>query len=96
MTVQPAAQVVAALRIETKRLRPAKRKKAYWATLIASGGTAPYRWKKLRKSPPKGLKMSKKGRIHGKPRARGTRKFRVRVIDASGARSSRWVRIRVR
>jgi hypothetical protein len=87
---------VAALRVATSTLPAAARKKPYRATLVASGGTGPYTWKRTKGSLPKGLKLSKSGTVSGKAKARSTKRIRVRVTDSSGGSSVRWVRIRVR
>ena len=57
---------VSGLQVETTSLPEATRGTAYSATLAVSGGTAPYKWKKVGKLP-KGLKLSKEGVLSGTP-----------------------------
>jgi hypothetical protein len=93
---EPSVVAVAALSIESSSLPRATRKKRYRTKLVASGGVAPYRWKKIKRKLPKGLRLTRSGLVRGKPKSRGVRAFRVRVVDATGDRSARWIRIRVR
>jgi hypothetical protein len=95
-TAEEPAPAVAPLLVQTTTLPTAARKKPYRATLTASGGSAPYMWTRSRGALPKGLTLSKSGAVTGKAKAKGTKKLRVRVTDASGTTSLRWVRIRVR
>ena len=56
----------------------------YSATLTASGGIAPYSWKRISGKLPPGLKLNTHtGIISGKPRKRGTYSFSVSVTDQS-------------
>jgi uncharacterized protein (TIGR03437 family) len=55
----------------------------YTATLIVTGGTAPYQWT-LDGSLPTGLSLSSKGVISGNPAGPGTSTFGVTVQDAAG------------
>ena len=56
----------------------------YSATLTASGGTAPYSWKRISGKLPPGLKLNTHtGIISGKPRKRGAYSFTVSVTDQS-------------
>ena len=82
--------------VETSTLPTVQRKSQYRAELVVSGGTAPYRFKKIKRSLPKGLKLTKAGVVEGKAMKRGTKRFKVKVVDSSGATSRRWVRIRIR
>jgi hypothetical protein len=77
-------------------LPTAGRKKPYRQTLVASGGSGTYTWKRSKGSLPKGMTLSKSGVVSGKAKARGVKKFRVRVTDSAGATTVRWVRLRVR
>ncbi len=79
---QPAA--VRRLRIRTTWLAGAERTRAYQAALAATGGHAPYRWSLSSGSLPRGLVLSRRGVISGKPPAAGAREFTVRVRDARG------------
>ena len=56
---------------------------AYSATLMASGGTAPYNWSFAGGSFPSGLMLSNNGVISGTPAAVGIFSFTGRVSDAS-------------
>jgi hypothetical protein len=77
---------VPGLFVSTTTLPNGKRGVAYKATsLHAAGGTAPYAWKKLT-ALPKGLVLSAKGVISGKPAATLAAKsysFEVQVTDAT-------------
>jgi hypothetical protein len=86
----------AALVIQTRALPAAKRKKAYRATLLASGGTGQYTWKRSKGKLPKGLTLTRSGVLIGKPKARTSKRFRVQVTDSAGRTSRVWLRIRVR
>jgi len=87
---------IAALSVETTTLPRVKRKKRYRATLEASRGVAPYSWKRTKRSLPKGLKLRTSGVVQGKAKSRASKKFRIRVTDSVGTRTTAWIRIRVR
>ena len=87
---------IAALAVQTTTVPRVKRKKRYRAQLEASGGVAPYTWKRTKRSLPKGLKLTRSGVIQGKAKARATKKVRVHVTDSAGTRRAVWIRIRVR
>jgi plastocyanin len=73
-----------ALVIETTTLPEATRGGAYTATLTASGGVPPYKWKKVGPLP-KGLKLLKTGMITGTPStklAAGSYPIGVKVTDS--------------
>jgi large repetitive protein len=58
----------------------------YTATLVATGGSGPYKWKLISSALPKGLKLNKKtGTIAGKAKATavGTDSFEVQVSSGS-------------
>jgi hypothetical protein len=55
----------------------------YSATLVASGGTAPYTWSVTTGTLPAGLTLSAAGAISGTPTAAGTSTFTVTVSDSS-------------
>ncbi len=74
--------VVAKLKITTTQLPAAKVGVAYSASLAASGGVPPYRWKVTQGSLPAGLTISSSGSISGTPTAKETSSFDVRVSDA--------------
>ena len=75
--------VVAKLKITTTQLPAAKVGAAYSASVAASGGVPPYRWKITQGSFPAGLTLSRSGSISGTPTAKGTSSFHVRVSDAA-------------
>jgi hypothetical protein len=57
---------------------------AYLATLVASGGTAPYTWSMANNtSLPPGLSLSSGGKISGAPTVAGTGTFTVQVTDGA-------------
>jgi Tol biopolymer transport system component len=72
---------VAGFRVTTSSLPNGKVGTVYSRALAATGGTVPYKWKKLTKLP-KGLKLSKTGVITGTPKAAGTFSVGVSVKDA--------------
>ncbi len=65
----------------------------YSATLIATGGTAPYSWNLASGSLPGGLTLNSNGTISGTPNAGGTFNFSVRVADAGSQNSSKALSI---
>jgi hypothetical protein len=73
-------------RILTKSIPSATRGTAYSFTLEATGGTTPYKWKKVT-APPKGLKVSATGVISGTISAKtgkaGTYSFSVEASDST-------------
>jgi hypothetical protein len=69
--------------ITTTSLPPGTVKTKYAANLTAVGGNPPYKWSLVNGSSPlpKGLKLSSKGVISGKPKKAGTYSFTVQVVD---------------
>jgi hypothetical protein len=55
----------------------------YRATLVGTGGRAPYRWSATRA--PAGLRVASDGTLRGTPARAGSYTFPVRVVDATGA-----------
>jgi hypothetical protein len=74
-------RVSAALSIVTTKLPQATVKRAYTATLAASGGVAPYTWSLIGALPP-GLTLSPGGVISGVPTKFGLYNFTVKVTDS--------------
>jgi hypothetical protein len=73
-----------ALHVSTTSLPAAHKGVHYTTTLVAAGGTTPYKWKVSTGVLPKGLKLSKKGVISGTPAATAvTETFTVTVTDKS-------------
>jgi large repetitive protein len=74
--------VVAPLKITTSQLPAGKVGATYSASLTASGGIPPYKWKVTQGSLPAGLTLSSSGSISGTPTAKGTSSFHVQVSDS--------------
>jgi hypothetical protein len=87
---------VAPLTVASATLPSAKRRTPYATRLLAAGGTAPYAWSRVRGSLPKGLRLRGDGQVVGTPKVRTTKRVQVRVRDAQGRSTTRWVRLRVR
>ena len=87
---------VVPLGITTTSLPAGTVKTPYTATLAASGGNPPYKWKLATGSKlPKGLKLSSAGQITGTPKAAGTTTVTIQVTDTktkSKPPSSTWSR----
>lgn len=62
---------------------------AYSATMLATGGVAPYTWSIMQGALPTGLTMSASGVISGAPTAAGSYSFVVRVLDSQPVASTR-------
>jgi hypothetical protein len=67
-------------------------------TLMASGGTAPYRWGLVGGALPSGLSLSANGAIDGVPNFAGSSTFAVQVTDSSNPVrfTSKWFSITIR
>ena len=85
-----------ALAIDSRTLPTAKKRTRYRAALVASGGSGGYVWKRVKGKLPKGLTLSRTGTVTGRATKKGSVRFQVRATDSSGARTTAWVRIRVR
>ena len=75
---------------------PIPRKARVRIPSVATGGQAPFTWKRIKRALPKGLKLTSSGIVKGKAKKRASKRIKVRVTDASGARSTGWIRVRVR
>jgi hypothetical protein len=64
------------------------------ASLVGSGGQAPYRWSAT--GAPAGLTVAADGTLSGTPRRAGSYAIAARVVDATGAESTLQVRLVVR
>ncbi len=70
------------LAVTTSSLRKGAVGVAYSASLSARGGNSPYTWQLVGGSVlPAGLTLSRSGVISGKPKAAGTTRFTVEVVD---------------
>ena len=67
----------------------------YVATRKATGGTAPYRWRRTAGSIAPGVRLTPKGRVVGVPRRAGRFRLRVRVVDRAGVTRARTFTLRV-
>src|ERR1019366_4302136 len=75
--------VLVPLSITTTTLPNAIEGAAYAATLVATGGTAPYSWTVSDGSLPYGLTLSPSGAITGTPAGPGSATFTAQAIDAT-------------
>jgi len=84
LTVQPTA-----LAVSTTSLPSGVQNQAYSATLVGSGGTAPYTWSLANNtSLPAGLGLSTGGQITGAPTVTGTSSFTVKLTDGGSPQQS--------
>lgn len=72
------------LAVDTTDLPVARVGKPYLTQLAASGGIAPYRWRVVGGSLPRGLSLRPNGRIDGVPRRSGRVKIVVSAEDSLG------------
>jgi hypothetical protein len=87
---------VAPLAVASTALPAAQRRSPYRAQLVAVGGQAPYTWKRVKGKLPKGLRLGRDGQVTGTAKVRASKRIQVRVRDAQGRSTTRWVRLRVR
>lgn len=88
--IDPVVPVSSGLQVRSGILPGATRGTVYEAPLSATGGTGPYKWKKVGKLP-KGLKLTKAGVIEGTPSSKlaaGSYSFVVEVTDAEKQKPS--------
>jgi hypothetical protein len=99
VTVDYPLTIAPRLLITKKPLPAAKVGGAYRATLRATGGVAPRKWRILGGLPgllPKGLRLNATtGQITGTPRKAGTFRLRIQVTDKLGAHSALGVVLKV-
>jgi Putative Ig domain len=88
-------KVLAPVAVAAQRLPVAHVGRAYAATLVATGGTMPYRWTLSAGSLPKGLGLTKNGRIVGIPKQPSRASVVVRAMDAVGGIATRRVSLTV-
>jgi hypothetical protein len=67
----------------------------YTARLKATGGTAPYRWRRTTGSIAPGLRLTPTGRVVGVPQRAGRFRLRVRVVDRDGITRAKTFTLRV-
>jgi hypothetical protein len=82
--IDPVVPVSSGVQVRTGELPEAARGSAYSVQLVASGGSSPYKWKKVGKLP-KGLKLTKGGILQGTPSsklAQGSYPLEVSVSDS--------------
>ncbi len=79
----PQSPTVAALAISATGLPTATAGVPYSASLLGTGGTAPYSWSLVSGSLPTGLTLSTSGAITGTPTALGLASFAVQVTDST-------------
>ena len=92
----PTPRTLGPLTIRTRTLPAATKRAPYSAALVAVGGSGGYTWRRMKRSLPKGLTLTKSGTVTGTPRKTAKKRFRVRVTDSAGTRTTQWVRLRVR
>jgi hypothetical protein len=69
--------------------------KTYTKWLLASGGWGAKRWMLSSGTLPKGVTLTSTGRLAGTPKAKGTYRFTVKVIDAAGRQAWRTLTLGV-
>jgi hypothetical protein len=85
LTVNAAAVSAPTITISPMTLPAATAGTAYSATLMASGGTVPYRYSVTSGTLPSGITLSASGVLAGTPAASGTFNFTVMATDSSPA-----------
>jgi hypothetical protein len=75
--------------VQTTSLPTARVGHRYAARLIAHGGVAPYRWRVVRGSLPKGISLRPNGQIDGLPRRSGRVSIVVQAADSLGRAATR-------
>jgi hypothetical protein len=88
LTINPAAAMP--LSITTESLPMGTVGTAYSHTLVATGGTAPYRWSvAMGSSVPAGLTLSASGVLSGTPTVAGTSNVTIQLGDSRGATATK-------
>jgi hypothetical protein len=82
-------KALAPVAVAPRRLPVAHAGRTYTATLVATGGTMPYRWVIAAGSLPQGLGLTKHGRLLGVPRQPAHASVVVRATDAVGGSATR-------
>ncbi|MEW6130392.1 MAG: putative Ig domain-containing protein [Acidobacteriota bacterium] len=83
------------LTIQTVALPDGVVGETYSQTLIAAGGSSPYRWALKSGELPNGLTLSANGIISGTPTSSGEKSFEIEAIDQSGQRAIKQFEIDV-
>jgi hypothetical protein len=83
------------LAIASRALPAGHRGRSYNVLLEATGGSVPYRWRRVGGSLPPGLRLATAGRLSGVPARKGTFTFRARVADRSGTVRTRSFLLRI-
>jgi len=94
--LQPVAPPPAHITIASSVLRAGRVGSTYAATLVAHGGTKPYRWRWTLGRLPTGVRLLAGGRLAGTPRAAGSFTPLVRVTDANGLSATRRLTLQIR
>ncbi|HKP85144.1 MAG TPA: putative Ig domain-containing protein, partial [Blastocatellia bacterium] len=92
VVINPANTVLA---LDTASLPDGVVGEGYSHTLIASGGSSPYRWNITGGKLPDGLQINEAGAITGKPTTPGEISFEVRVTDQGGQTATKALSIDV-
>ena len=93
VAVSPAA--VSGLAISTSSLPGMQAGVAYAYTLLATGGTTPYKWSVLSGSLPQGLSLAASGQLAGSSTRTGQYPFTVEVTDATNSTVSKALALSV-
>ena len=83
------------LHLRPAALPPGQIGSPYAASLLASGGTAPYAFSLMAGSLPPGVVLAANGALSGTPSQAGLFAFRVLTVDALGSRGMVKVKIKV-
>jgi sugar lactone lactonase YvrE len=81
------------LSVKTQRLGKTRVGRRYGWQLKAYLGTTPYHWKKIHGRLPKGIHLSRGGKLYGKPKHRGAYRFTVRLTDSTRPRMTATARL---
>lgn len=95
LVVNPQSARQAPLRITPPGIVKAKTNRKTSITLVATGGTAPYRWAVIGKRP-QGVSLTRSGRLSVKVGRSATLRFVVRATDSAARVAKRTVVVRVR
>jgi hypothetical protein len=83
------------LRVAPATLTRGKEGKPFATRLVASGGTAPYRFARASGRFPSGVRLTVAGRLTGRPTESGRFAFVVKVTDAARRTATRRVVLRI-